>query len=551
MAFALPRGLGPVRLTIIFLVLLSLLVFRSYYLPAPGQPDAVSATSKGWLSGFQSGDADDVGDVDLDRSSALETDDKNQTLSDTSDLSDTPDLLDDISEIKDFENPFDPSTSNSTELDLEEEFTTTSVDTENIPLCRQLPGADKVVVIVKTGATEVFARLPQQLLTLAECVPKFMVFSDMAQDMGDFHIYDALDEVGKEYKENHEDFKFYNQVHTAHAAHGDVSVLGSEKGWNLDKWKNIPMLHKAYTVHPDADWYMTIDADTYLGWTNLLLLLNKMDPEEPLYAGCVYWHGPTAFAQGGTGYLLSRASVKKFEDIRNPEKIADWEKETSTICCGDVMLGVAMGHAGVSVSGAWPMFQVDPPSGLTWSDAYWCKPAITWHHSPTYEVEALWDFEKEWLNKTWDDEDPGSVPYLYRDAFEYFVEPVLSKQKADWDNLSGDMTYTKPIKDHIKENNDWDWKNDEEKQKMWDDLSEPLKKSVESVKECRKACTDNTECFQWTWHPGTCKLQKSIKLGRTVDAKTETTSGWMLDRVKEFKKTRGSCEDAQWSVDGH
>ncbi|KAK5053287.1 hypothetical protein LTR84_002261 [Exophiala bonariae] len=546
MAFALPRGLGPVRLTIIFLVLLSLLVFRSYYLPAPGQPDAVSAASKGWLSGFQSEFADDTGDVDLDRNySPLEDGENNQTLSDTADLADTPDLFED----KDDNIPFNPTPSTSSPP-KSPSTTVNSLDASDIPLCRQLPGADQVVIIVKTGATEAFARLPQQLLTLAECVPKFMVFSDMAQDMGDFHIYDALDEVGKEYKENHEDFKFYNQVHDAHAIHGDVSVLGSEKGWNLDKWKNIPMLHKAYTVYPDADWYMTIDADTYLGWTNLLLLLNKMDPEEPLYAGCVYWHGPTAFAQGGTGYLLSKASVKKFEEIRTPEKIADWEKETSTICCGDVMLGVAMGHAGVSVSGAWPMFQVDPPSGLTWSDAYWCKPAITWHHSPTYEVEALWDFEKAWLNKTWDDEDPGSVPYLYKDAFEYFVEPVIGKEVPNWDNLSGDMTYTKPTEDHVKEDNDWDWKNAEEKQKLWDDLKDGQKKSVESIKDCVAACTQDTECIQWTWHPGTCKLQKTIKLGRTVDAKKETTSGWMLERVQEFKKTRGSCEDATWSVDG-
>ncbi|KEF55190.1 uncharacterized protein A1O9_08844 [Exophiala aquamarina CBS 119918] len=550
MAFALPRGLGPVRLTIIFLILLSLLVFRSYYLPAPGHPETVSADSKSWLSGFRYGYAEDVSDVDPDRYSSVNDD--NQTLSDSADTSDTSDLSDpsdpsDNSEAKGNEETYKQTES----LPSEPEIPTSYVDGLAVPPCRLLPGADKVVVIVKTGATEAFARLPQQLLTLAECVPNFMVFSDMAQDMGDFHIYDALDEVGKEYKENHEDFKFYNQVHTAHAAHGDVSVLGSEKGWNLDKWKNIPMLHKAYTVYPNADWYMTIDADTYLGWTNLLLLLNKMDPEEPLYAGCVYWHGPTAFAQGGTGYLLSKASVKKFEEIRTPEKIADWEKETSTICCGDVMLGVAMGHAGVSVSGAWPMFQVDPPSGLTWSDAYWCKPAITWHHSPTFEVEALWDFEKEWLNKTWDDEDPGSVPYLYRDAFEYFVEPIITEEKVDWDNLSGDMTYTKPAADHVKEDNDWDWKNDEEKQKMWDDLSELQKKSAESANDCIEACKDNTECVQWSWHPGTCKLQKSIKLGRTADPKKETTSGWMLERVKVFKESRGDCEDATWSVDGH
>lgn len=519
------------RLILIFLVLLSLLFLRSYYLPSPdGGSDYAISSSSGWWG--RSGASDDVGDVDLDPD-------------DFSDLAVVDDDAGLVSEVTDFADFFTPTSSASVATSTP----TPPVD-PSIPACRQLPGADKVVVMVKTGATEVFARLPEQLITLAECAPNFMVFSDMEQHLGDFHIHDALDEIGKEYKENHEDFEFYRSIQASHAAHGDVSVLGSEKGWNLDKWKNIPMLHKAYTKYPDAEWYITIDADTYLGWTNLLLLLDHMDPDEPVYAGCVYWHGPTAFAQGGTGYLLSRNAVKKFEDIRNPEKIADWEKETSTICCGDVMLGVAMGHAGVSVKGAWPMFQVDPPSALGWdNDRLWCSPAITWHHARSYEVEALWQFEREWINKTWDDKDPGAVPYLYRDAFEYFVASHIAENMTEWNNFSGDKIFTKPEEGHVKENHDWDGKNDEEKQELWDSLSETEKGSVESIERCREACEEDKDCIQWAWHPGTCKLHHSIRMGVAVEPKEKTISGWMLERVDEFKKAKGECGDVQWQVD--
>jgi hypothetical protein len=359
-----------------------------------------------------------------------------------------------------------------------------------------------------------------------------------------------LADIGKEWKDTHSDFEFYNDVHKTHAMHGDLTLLDSEKGWSLDKWKNIPMLHKAYETYPDADWYMTIDADTYLGWTNLLLLLATLDPEEPLYSGCVYWHGPTMFAQGGTGYLLSRKAVQMWEEIRTPEKIAAWEKETSTICCGDVMLGVSMKQAGITVSGAWPMFQVDPPCAFTWGLDSWCSPPITWHHSHTYDIEALWDFEKDWINKTWNEgNQPGAVPYLYRDTFEYFVQPNIAENKTDWNNYSGDRVFTKPKKDHVKEDNDWDWKNEDEQKEMWEGWSDFQRQSVESVEDCRAACEADKGCMQYGWHPGTCKHNWGIRIGHASASKEKYTSGWMLDRIEKHKKNGGKCSKPKFRID--
>lgn len=574
------------RLFLVFLVLLSLLLFRSYYLPSPDgyDTDFGLAPAEGWWQRFHSAPDDTLGDVQVKEDGGdvqvekvsgnvqVEEDVGDVQIEDVGGdvqaLDDGGEGTDLTSEITDFEDSFLPASSaspspsppsevkykpppiSSAKSETKSKSSSPVPDFDpSIPACRQLPGADKVVVIVKTGATEVFARVPGQLITLAECVPNLMIFSDLEQDLGHFHIYDALDEIGKEYKENHEDFEFYNNLHRAHAMHGDVSVLGSEKGWNLDKWKNIPMLHKAYTKHPDADWYLTIDADTYLGWNNLLLLLDSMDPDEPLYAGAVYWHGPTSFAQGGTGYLLSRNAVERFEGIRNAEKIADWEKETSTICCGDVMMGVAMGHANVGVSGAWPMFQVDPPCFLSWTSAYWCIPAITWHHVHSYDIVGLWEFEKEWINKTWDAEDPGAVPYLYSDAFEHFVQPNIADVKEDWNNYSGDKIFTKPKEDHVKEEHDWDGRNDDEKKELWASLSKLQKRSVKSIELCRAACEDDEKCVQFSWHPGTCKLNHTIRLGHNTDPKDEYTSGWMLDRVDAFIEEMGECAEPDYHID--
>ena len=160
------------------------------------------------------------------------------------------------------------------------------------------------------------------------------------------------------------------------------------------------MLHAAYQKYPDAQWFIFIDADAYIGWINLLQLLSRLDSTEPLYFGSVYVYGETTFAQGGTGYGVSKAAVKRFEKIRDAEHIAAWEHETSTICCGDVMLSIALHDAGVSLSGAWPLLQSDPPSMLDWSDQVWCRPAVSWHHVHAFEVEALWHFEQAWINQT-------------------------------------------------------------------------------------------------------------------------------------------------------
>ena len=285
--------------------------------------------------------------------------------------------------------------------------------TKGVPLasmpstCASLPGAEDVVVVLKTGATEVFARLPEQLITLSRCIPNLMVFSDLEQDVGDYHIEDALDEVSDEYKDNHDDFAFYRALQKAQAEHQDLSSLTSDKGWDLDKWKNIPILHKVYRKRPHAKWFVFIDADTFLSWTNLLQLLDRLNSTEPLYFGSSYVYGNTTFAQGGTGYVLSHAAVEKFEAIYDPAHVARWELETSDNCCGDVMLAVALLDAGVELTPAWPLVQSESPSTLDFSERIWCTPAVSWHHVRSFEVEALWHFEQSWMKKTGSYEQVG------------------------------------------------------------------------------------------------------------------------------------------------
>lgn len=47
--------------------------------------------------------------------------------------------------------------------------------------CDNFPNTDGILLVMKTGATEVFERVPTHLLTTLRCLPDFLIFSDMVR----------------------------------------------------------------------------------------------------------------------------------------------------------------------------------------------------------------------------------------------------------------------------------------------------------------------------------------------------------------------------------
>jgi len=45
--------------------------------------------------------------------------------------------------------------------------------------CADFPNTDGILLVMKTGATEAFDRIPTQLLTTLSCLPDFLLFSDL------------------------------------------------------------------------------------------------------------------------------------------------------------------------------------------------------------------------------------------------------------------------------------------------------------------------------------------------------------------------------------
>lgn len=294
-----------------------------------------------------------------------------------------------------------PQSSALAETELTLNHTASTQDAAN---CLNAPGADRVMIVLKTGASEIYEKLPTHLITLFRCTHHYLIFSDLPQTYSDYQIHDALDTVSDAYKNDHQDFEFYRKLQKYHREGQDVAKLKGDKGWNLDKWKFLPMMHESYRLaSPDVDWFVFMEADTSVSWTNLLQFLRRMDPKQPLYLGAQNVVGPTTFAHGGSGFIISRAAAKKMEDRRKNmgvRKYDDrWELSTSRSCCGDEVVARALMEVDVDLTPSWPRLQGERVHTLDWTEGHWCTPAITWHHVTPSQLDSMWRFQNEWVKE--------------------------------------------------------------------------------------------------------------------------------------------------------
>jgi hypothetical protein len=269
------------------------------------------------------------------------------------------------------------------------------------PACLAYPSLDlDVVIVVKTGATEALNRIPTQLLTFLSCTKDdVLIFSDMEQDIGGFHVYDALVEVVHEARTVNSDFDLYEMQKQVKLFGEDVSSLSKgPEAWALDKYKNIHTAQKAWELRPDRSWYFFIDADTYIVWSSFFAWLKRLDPTKDLYLGNTI-HTLNLFAHGGSGYLISRTGMLEIvSGVEAPKIAADFDISASTTCCGDAELAGALSHKDVSLIDAYPLINNHKPRDMPFGPIYWCQPIITMHHMSAEEVNDMWQFEQSRLD---------------------------------------------------------------------------------------------------------------------------------------------------------
>jgi hypothetical protein len=256
----------------------------------------------------------------------------------------------------------------------------------------------RIVVTVKTGASEAFEKLPIQLMTILKCVEENMlIFSDMEEDIGSHHVYDSLDEISSEVTEGNQDFDLYRTQQEYRLVGGDVRMLREaswiyDAAWNLDKYKFIQIVRKTFEARPGADWYLFIEADSYIIWSSLLAWLKRLNPQKKLYMGSQAMMGDMGFAHGGSGYLISGAAMKALTS--DAGILARYDANAKFECCGDVNLAKAIYEHKMTLSQVWPMTNGEKPSTMPFGDSHWCEPLVTMHHVTANEVNELWRFEQ-------------------------------------------------------------------------------------------------------------------------------------------------------------
>ncbi|KAF2709072.1 glycosyltransferase family 31 protein [Pleomassaria siparia CBS 279.74] len=419
--------------------------------------------------------------------------------------------------------------------------------------CSQNTIAKEVLVVLRTGATEVLEKLPVHFDTTLRCIPDYAIYSDYEEEIEGSHIHDVFDELSQDFKDSVPDFELYHRLKTQgrdglsiggtkHDGSGASGSL-SNPGWKLDKFKFMPMIDKALRHRPQAKWFVFVELDTYLMWSNLLEYLSKFDAEKPYYIGKQMYIGEVLFAHGGSGFVLSAPAMRRVSEHWRAHMV-EYNQYTIEQWAGDMILGKVLKDVQVPLLWAFPHFQGDPVSTLdhniTKIDRQpWCYPAITYHHMPEDEIRSLWEFEQEWQRT-----HPRDVPLRHANVFKEYIQPYLGKERAEWDSYSVNPEFSKhTLKDG---------------------------EAHTSFEACRSACESNAMCLQFSYSTSTCLVSSEVRLGRratlqcleysaaaskcdkTEEKATDTgegslgavRSGWMVDRLAKYVRAMDqTCND--------
>ncbi|POR31724.1 Uncharacterized protein TPAR_08046, partial [Tolypocladium paradoxum] len=403
--------------------------------------------------------------------------------------------------------------------------------------CANFPDTSNVLLIMKTGASEAYGKIPNQIMTNLKCLPEFMFFSDMADKVAGHTIHDSLDTVLPEVKLKNSDFDLY---HRQQKCPIDVESCNknhkvAQEAWNLDKYKNIHMAEKTYAMRPNYDWYLFVDADTYVVWPTMMKWLEQLDPRDTHYIGSVAYVASFPFGHGGSGYFVSQATMSKF--FKGKTGVANrWDERVTKECCGDYMFSLALKtETEIAVKNAWPTINGEKPHTLPYAADEWCHPIVTMHHASAQEVSEIYAFEQE---------RNFSYPMRIKDLYHRFVEDRLRATRDDWDNLSDNVFYL-----NSSASNYADW---ELKRAKQENLSALEMAAHQSFDDCRRACQSLDKCFQYRFRNGICAISHTIKHGNPTKKEKEERwayrSGWNVKRIQEWVKAHDSCGDVEFPI---
>ncbi|CAI6332811.1 unnamed protein product [Periconia digitata] len=414
------------------------------------------------------------------------------------------------------------------------------------PLCENGPDVSRILLIIKTGASETYDRLPTQFMSMTRCLSDFLVFSDMEETVMGYRVQDILGETIDEVRMENGDFDLWRRQRSCLVDQKNCqqwSSTGAE-AWNLDKYKNVRQSHLSYKLRPDYDWYLHIDADTYVHWPNMVQMLKPFSPRKDYFFGSFEPSQYGDFNHGGSGYILSQSAMKKFHEKADLEH---YDRQAREICCGDMLMTVAVKETiDLANTNMFPTMNGRKPFTLPFGPRQWCQPIATLHKLNSEEVANIWEFEQ---SRIANHSGPASTvpPLLIKDLYYEYFKPRLVPKLEDWDNMNDDYL-----------DNVWYYFNRKRKSRTWKeengqymdhlrkgDLSPEERRAHRSFEDCRIACEAVDECLQFRWQDDICAMSKNFRLGNPKRIEDEQhmrwMSGWAVKKINDWINSQEEC----------
>jgi hypothetical protein len=426
--------------------------------------------------------------------------------------------------------------------------------------CNSYPDNGNIAVIVKTGATEILDRVPTQLTSCLSCVKEPIIFSDLEQTLGSYKVRDVLAKFSPDVASDNPDFNLYRQQKALLAEGRDIEIPAlrslpnpiddwrikdKSAAWALDKYKFLHMIEQAWELQPDREWYVFIEADTYLSWPNLSRWLGTLNPDHDLYFGSpvqMFEHPHKIFfGYGGAGFILSRSAMRRM-CVDHEGFASRYDSRVQKWFYGDFMVAYALDEEiQLHVADATPGMNPDEPLVIPFNERNWCEQVITMHHMHANQMDQVYRLEHA---RNFSD-------LRFRDVFHGTHPTGFPFKREDWDNKADEKTYAL----EVIENDVETVKGNFEPKVLVDPNA--------SFINCELACIQNKMCFQFTFTEewtrkddgGTrkrtlCHLSKAFRLGKErLPARTAGlpgsktwTSGWRSDRIARWIEAHDQCE---------
>lgn len=401
------------------------------------------------------------------------------------------------------------------------------------PLCNDM------FLMFKTGADIMWRRTPAHLHTTLTRFPHFALYSDRPGMIAGYEVIDILAGMPRDVLNSHELIKYriMRQMQDEAWMWGAEDISMAE-GWNMDRFKNVPMMLHAYkNAPPNTKWFIMIDDDTHILSSNIAKYLSTLESSHPYYIGSAAQAGSYTFAHGGSGVIFSRGALDKLfgPDAAKPqdELMDEYARKALYVSpFGDLMASLILSEkANVFVNTedknadkakldmfkhGRDMFQGETVSS-TWLNVYnWCYPLGTFHHERPQELELLWE---------WEQTRAKNSDYLtYYDLYRDFILPYIAEEVPDWlipggIVLNAEKTAETPEMYKGKQ--------------IWPNSTQ---------EHCKLACMSREDCLSWSFKYSECHVhEKGLIKGaaaRIHDASADKDtwiSGFLIDRIRKIR----------------